>query len=146
MQNHLNLTQCKQFSPCVYLGGHSVLYAVRFTLPAIIDKPNAYIQDNFFDDGGCGVSASGFFNWLPVSPEHHNNTYFVEKHSNDIYQAAYAKGVSYQNCYTVVDLMLITRLSGSLSDEMRAINCDLNEFVNLGLAVKWEQISFFPNS
>jgi hypothetical protein len=144
MQKHLNLTQCKQFSPCAYTGGHSVLYAIRFTLPAIIDKPNAYIQDNFFDECGEAVSASGFFKWLPINPDHHNDTYFAKNHSDEVYKAAYAKGVSYQNGFTVVDLMFITSVSGSISDELSAINSDLNQFVSLGLAINWEQISFFP--
>lgn len=144
MTTKLNLTQCKQFSPCAYTGGHSVLYAIRFTLPAMIDKPNAYIQDNFFDDSGEAVSASGFFEWLPVNPEFHNDNYFVLLRDIDTRQAAYDQGVNYQDNYTIIELMFITEISCNLREELAAINEDLNTFVELGLATKWEQISFFP--
>lgn len=145
MHNLLNLNQCKQFSPCAHTGGHSVLYAIRFTLPVIIDKPNAYIQDNFFDDSGNAVAASGFFEWLPVNPSHHNDVYFVDGKDNGTRKSAYEKGLNYQDNCTLIDLMFITEISASLREEVNAINEDLNTFVELGLATKWEQIAFFPN-
>lgn len=144
MHNLLNLTQCKQFAPCAFTGGHSVLYGIRFTLPAIIDKPNAYIQEHLFNDSGNGVSASGYFHWLPVTPEHHNDLYFKDGNSKDNSQAAYDKGINYQDSYTIIDLMFITQIDTSLREEIMAINEDLNAFVHLGFATQWEQISFFP--
>jgi hypothetical protein len=144
MTKLLDLFQCKQFHPCAYTGGHSILYAIRFTLPSIIEKPNSYIQDNFFDDSGKGVAASGFFHWLPVSKDNHNDKYFAKGlRTDDLTQEAYDKGVNYEDGYTIVDLMFITELE-NIKDEVEAINSDLNEFVRLGLATKWEQIPFFP--
>ena len=146
MSKVLNLTQCKQFSPCAFTGGLSVLYAIRFTLPVIVSEPNMYIQDNFFDDSGTAISASGFFKWLPVNSELHNDLYFATNNKEDDLNVAYEKGIQHQDNHTIIDLMFITEICESLGNEVTAINEDLNAFVEQGYATTWEQIPFFPTN
>jgi hypothetical protein len=141
MTQLLDLFQCKQFHPCAYTGGHSILYAVRLTLPAIISDPIKYIDDKYFDV--CG--ASGFFQCLPVSADHHNDKHFLGKgDSQESNQAALDATINYENSYTTIDLMFLAECTIPMRQEFAAINNDLNEFVKMAFATKWEQIPFFP--
>lgn len=141
---NLNMLFIKENKDDSTYGTNTILFAVRIMLPGNqVGEATEYMNNHFYGEVENSVSSAGHFKYLPFDKELQNKQFFNDvdngKHKELINQI-YKERVKLIDGNTQIEIMINSDAIESLEEEVKSLSMELNEFVERGFALFWEQI------